>query len=196
MKRGRRTKRRTSRHRVQARPTPDATGSSTRAGVVHERHWSRELRYGAAWSALVLELLFVTDAGMGGLSPVRAALWTGLSTLLLVVLVPARVSAGEGGIAAHGILSRTSVRTDRLVAAEWADGVSSRVLLCDDAGGRVDIAARVLTGNPLLWRTVEEGVRHSCARGTLRTGNDDLRRLARCIDTDTARGVLQASGLG
>jgi len=85
---------------------------------------------------------------------------------------------------------------DRLVAAEWAEGVSSRVLLCDDAGGRVDIAARVLTGTPLWWHTVEEGVRHSRARGTLRTGNDDLRRLARCIDTDTARGVFQASGLG
>ncbi|MFC8246933.1 hypothetical protein [Streptomyces chartreusis] len=168
---------------------------SSRAPVVRDRHWPRELRAGAAYCTLLLALLLATDAVRGGLSPARLVLWFVLSALLLVVMVPARVSAGEGWIASHGVLSRTSVRTDRLVTVEWAGCVSSRLLLRDAAGRRIEVAASVLAANPLLWHLLEEGVRRSRMRGTLRSGDGDLRRLAELIDTDTVRGVFQASGL-
>ncbi|WP_455358799.1 hypothetical protein [Streptomyces sp. SYSU K21746] len=48
---------------------------------------------------MLLALLLLTDGASGGITVPRAVLWTGLAVLLFVVLLPPRVTAGEGWLA-------------------------------------------------------------------------------------------------
>ncbi|MFD9219283.1 hypothetical protein ACFWDI_04460 [Streptomyces sp. NPDC060064] len=135
------------------------------------------------------------DCGSGGLTMLRAALWAGLAILLFVVLLPPRVTAGEGWLASRGLLRQRKVRTDCLVAVRWSDGVAQRLVLRDLDGGRVELDPHVLIANPQLWRLLDAGARTSLDRGTLLCGATALRQLSRRIDGETAHSVFKVSGL-
>lgn len=144
----------------------------------------------------LLAMLMLLDGGAGRLTVARGAAWTVLAVLLFVVLVPPRVSAGDGWLATRGMLRERRVRTDRLAAVCLSDGVAQRLVLRDIAGGRVEIDPRVLIADPRLWRWVDAGIRTSLGRGTLLCGAPALRRLAERIDGETALAVFKVSGLG
>ncbi|MBD0746929.1 hypothetical protein BG418_02615 [Streptomyces sp. CBMA152] len=145
---------------------------------------------------MLLGLLLLIDASAGTLTVLRAALWLGLAALLLLVLWPARVSAGPGLLVSHALVRTRVVRTDRLVSVRWTDGVAQRLLLRDADGNRAEIDPQVLINNPPLWRLLDEGSRTSLARGTLCCGETALRQISARIDRETARTVFKVSGLG
>ncbi|MBT2418344.1 hypothetical protein J7F01_07475 [Streptomyces sp. ISL-22] len=169
-----------------SRPRPSPTG---------DRHWRADVRFatGCALTFLVMTLLVDWDAET--LTPLRALLWLALTTLLFVILLPERVTAGPGWLTVRGLVRRQAVRTDALVAVRQHDDVSARLTLRDTDGSRLELDPRILVANPLLWHELDTGVRRSHERGTLREGTDVLERLRRQIDDATALAVLRASGI-
>ncbi|MEU2432073.1 hypothetical protein ABZ611_21625 [Streptomyces sp. NPDC007861] len=157
--------------------------------------WARERRAAIGCACLLLALLLLIDGGSGRLSAPRAVLWAGLATLLLVVLMPARVTAGEGWLASRRLLRQRRVRTDRLVSVRWSDGISQRLVLRDLEGGLVELDPALLVTHPQLWRHLDAGARASLGRGTLLCGATALNQLSRRIDGETARTVFTVSGL-
>ncbi|MEV6326707.1 hypothetical protein [Streptomyces sp. NPDC051909] len=71
-----------------------------------DEDWPRALRTAIVCAATLLGLLLVVDAIANSLTPVRGALWGGLAVLLFVVLLPDRVTAGEGWLASRGPVRR------------------------------------------------------------------------------------------
>ncbi|MER7176206.1 hypothetical protein [Streptomyces mesophilus] len=161
----------------------------------HDRHWRDETRDALLCAGSLTTLLCLIDTAAGLVTVERALLWTGLGVLLLVILVPPRVRAGDGWLEQRGLLGTKQVRTDRLVSVRWLDGVSQRLLLRDDYGVRIELDPRVLTRNPELWRRVDAGARLSVERGLLRCGATALRQLSRRIDSETAHVLFRISGL-
>ncbi|MFJ7067628.1 hypothetical protein [Streptomyces sp. NPDC101115] len=155
--------------------------------------WAQESREASVSAASLLGLLILFDAGTGGLTPGRAVLWAALSLLLLAVLMPPRVSAGEGWLASRGILRGTWVRTDCLVSVRWSDGVAQRLVLCDAEGRRVEIDPRLMVRNPEMWHRLDADARASLDRGTLTCGATAMRELAERIDRETARTIFKVS---
>lgn len=162
--------------------------------AAYDRTWAGEARSAVGCAAVLLGLLLLIDTGAGTLTPWRAALWTGLAVLLLLVLWPARVSAGPGLLVTRGLRTR-AVRTDRLVSVRWSDGVAQRLVLRDAEGARAELDPRILVANPPLWRVLDADARTSVQRGTLRCGETALRQMSERVDRETARGVFRASGL-
>ncbi|GGX23509.1 hypothetical protein [Streptomyces chryseus] len=162
---------------------------------MRDEDWTGDARSAVLCATLLLVLLLLLDGGSGRLTAPRAALWTALAILLLVVLLPARVTARAGRLSSRGLLRERSVRTDRLVAVRWSDGVPHRLILRDTDGGRVEVDPRVLSANPQLWHQLDTGARTSSRRGTLRCGATAMRRLARRLDGESARSVFELSGL-
>ncbi|MCT9083897.1 hypothetical protein [Streptomyces fulvoviolaceus] len=160
-----------------------------------DRHWrgSARLAVGCALAFGTLAVLVDWDAGT--LTTPRAALWLALSVAVFAVLLPQRVTAGHGWLMVRGPLRRHAVRTDALVSVWQYDEVSTRLVLRDTYGHRLELDSRILAANPLLWHDLDTGVRRSRERGTLRQGDDVLRRLTEQIDGETAQAVLRASGL-
>lgn len=95
----------------------------------------------------------------------------------------------------HGLWTRRTVRTDRLAAVRWPDGIEQRLVMRDTDGGRAEIHLRVLLANPPLWLLLEADARFSAANGTLLSGADALDRLARRVERDTAHSVFTISRL-
>lgn len=157
--------------------------------------WACELRAATGYATLLVALLLMVDGAAGRLTAPRAVLWTGLAVLLFVVLLPVRVTAGEGWLGSRGLLRERRVRTDQLVAVRWSDDVAQRLVLRDLDGGRVELDPRVLVDNPQLWRLLDAGARTSLGRGTLLCGATALKHLSRRIDGETAQTVLKISGL-
>ncbi|MFC7303548.1 hypothetical protein ACFQVC_04870 [Streptomyces monticola] len=172
----------------------DSDGNGHRA-LAHDRYWGAALREGAVCSVALLGLLLLVDLAAGDLSAARAALWAGLALLLFLVLLPPRVTAGTGWLAARGGLRERRVRTDCLVSLRWLDGVSRRLVLRDLYGTRIELDPRVLTSNPDLWHLLEQGARCSAERGLLTCGATALRQLSRRIDSETAHLLFRISGL-
>lgn len=164
----------------------------TRTG---DRHWRGGARLATGCAALFGAMSLLVDWDAGSLSPQRALLWLGLSATLFTVLLPARVTAGTGWLAVRGPWRRQLVRTDALTTVRRYDGVSSRLVLRDAYGHRLELDPRILAANPLIWHELDTGVRRSVERGTLLRGGDILDRLGHGIDEETARAVLRASGL-
>ncbi|MFJ2739497.1 hypothetical protein ACIO3O_07495 [Streptomyces sp. NPDC087440] len=162
--------------------------------TAHDAEWADAVRHALRCAGAFLAMLLVVDAGAETSSWARTAVWVGLALLLLVILVPVRVTAGAGWVSVRGVLGERVVRTDRLVAVRWAEGVAGRVVLRDTEGGRVELDPRVLVANPQLWHLVDEGVRASRAQ-TLRCGTAEVRRLGERVDGETARAVFRVSGL-
>ncbi|UUN31464.1 hypothetical protein KK483_28045 [Streptomyces sp. FIT100] len=163
--------------------------------MAHDTRWAGDRRHALACAALLFGLLLVVDSGNGTLSGTRAFLWAGLAALLFLVLLPPRVTAGQGWLETRGLLRARRVRTDRLVYVAWSDGVAQRLVLKDADGGAVAVEPRVLLSSPRLWYELSEGVRRSEAAGSLRRGCPELHRLAGRIDAETAQAVFRASGL-
>ncbi|WP_225827910.1 hypothetical protein [Streptomyces naphthomycinicus] len=170
--------------------SPSGTGTGT-----HDRSWQRDVRSSVRCAGALLGLLLAADGAAGSLTWWHGALWLVLALLLLLILFPARVSAGPGWLATRRLLRTRRVRTDLLVAVRPVDGVSQRLVLRDALGNRVEIDPEVLIRNPDLWYRLDEGARRSEATGTLLSGTTALHRLARRLDSETARGVFRASGL-
>ncbi|MGP9018558.1 hypothetical protein ACT1U9_09105 [Streptomyces sp. BR1] len=179
--------------RVSRPPAPLVHGTGP---VAYDTGWAGEARSAGGCAAVLLGLLLLIDTGAGTLTVPRAALWLGLAALLLLVLWPARVSAGPGLLVSRALTRTRVVRTDRLVSVRWSDGVAQRLLLRDADGNRTEIDPQVLINNPPLWRLLDEGSRTSVARGTLCCGETALRQVSARIDRETARTVFKVSGLG
>lgn len=169
-----------------------ATPRGERTG---DRHWRGSVRYASWCTVAFFALTMLLDWGAGTLTPVRAGLWTGLAALVFAVLLPPRVTAGEGWLAVQGLVHERRVRTDALVEMRQYEGISAHLLLRDVSGDWVELDSRVLVANPLLWHEVDSGARRSRERGTLRSGTDVLRRLSERIDGTETKAVFRASGL-
>lgn len=124
-----------------------------------------------------------------------ATLWVALGVLLFVILYPARVTAGEGWLAARGLVRERRVRTDALVSVRCLGGVSQRLRLRDASGRRLEINPQVLLNNPELWHRFAKDADESAARGHLTCGATALRGISARIDRETALTVFKASGL-
>jgi len=140
-------------------------------------------------------LSLLVDGYSGGLTLSRAVLCAVLGAVVFAVLLPPRVTAGQGWLAVRGLLREHRVRTDALVTVESYGTVASRVVLRDAYGGWAELDPQGLAANPLLWHLLDAGARRSRAGGTLRSGTDVLRELAERIDGERARAVFRASGM-
>nr|WSY50547.1 hypothetical protein OG999_10715 [Streptomyces sp. NBC_00886] len=160
-----------------------------------DRHWRGSARLAVSCALLFCAMSLLVDWDAGSLTPLRALLWVAMSAAVCVVLLPQRVSAGPGWLAARTPWRRHLVHTDALAAVRQYEGVSSHLVLRDVHGHSVELDPRVLAANPLLWHELDTGVRRSLERGTLRQGADVLDRLGRRIDDETAQAVLRESGL-
>jgi hypothetical protein len=160
-----------------------------------DRTWRGSARLAVGCALLFGALTFLVDWDAGTLTPARALLWSTLSAAILVMLLPARVTAGPGWLAVRGPLRRRTVRTDSLVYVGQNGDVSTHLVLRDTHGHRLEFDPSVLHANPLLWHELDTGVRRSLERGTLRRGTEVLARLGHEIDDTNARAVLDASGL-
>ncbi|MEV6756513.1 hypothetical protein [Streptomyces sp. NPDC051214] len=163
--------------------------------VARDRHWSADLRDTIFCAGVLLALLIVLDAARGELTLPRTALWCALAVLLFAVLLPPKVSAGQGWLASRGLLRTKRVRTDRLISVRWIDGVSQRLVLRDLYGTRVEIDPTVLTANPDLWALLEHGAHISCQTGLMTCGATALRQLSRRVDSETAHLLFKISGM-
>ena len=152
------------------RDTPAPAPRPVPAEVAHDRLWERDLRSALRWAAALL-------------------------ALLLLVLYPSRVAAGEGWLTTRGPLRGHRVRTDHLVSVRCLDGVGQRLVLRDAFGARAEIDPRVLIANPPLWHRLDEDARLSARRGSLTCGQTALRRVAQRIDRETALTVFKVSEL-
>ncbi|MFI0226215.1 hypothetical protein [Streptomyces lydicus] len=161
----------------------------------HDRTWLSELRAALGCSGGLLALMLLVDLANGTLALWRALCWTAVAVLLLAILCPPRVTAGEHWLASRGLVRTRRVHTDLLVAVRGECGPAPRLVLRDALGGRVVLDPAVLTANPVLWHRLDQGVRRSRDRGVLRFGAAPLRTLTDRIDGDGARAVIEASGL-
>ncbi|MFF7729933.1 hypothetical protein [Streptomyces sp. NPDC008001] len=168
-------------------------GARTPGGEVlaHDRRWRREAR--AAWycGGALAGVLLIADLARGGLDGPRAVCWTGLGALLTAVLLPPRVTAGDGWLAVRGLLGEKRVRTDLLTRVHRADGMTPRLVLRDAGGNRVELDPQVLVANPLLWHRLDGGARRARASGLLQEGGAPLAELAERIDGEGARRLLE-----
>ncbi|MEV7520362.1 hypothetical protein [Streptomyces sp. NPDC091371] len=171
------------------------TTTTRQPARVADTRWAEDARAAVAVAATFPVLLLGVDGMSGALSGRRAALWVGLGFLLFVILWPTKVSAVPGLLTARGLFRRRTVHTDRLASVAWHDGVAQRLILRDLDGNHAEIDPRVLAANPPLWHLLDQDIRTSLSRGTLREGSRPLQRLCRLIDAETARTVFRASGM-
>ncbi|GHJ94733.1 hypothetical protein SNE510_42520 [Streptomyces sp. NE5-10] len=164
--------------------------------VLHDAGWPGEARAALLCSGLLLGIALVVDAGTPhGLTLPGALGCITLGMVLLVILLPARVSAAPGLLTVRGLWVTRTVRTDRLVAIAWPADTAGRLALRDEDNARAEVDLRVLLANPALWLRIEADALTSRAHGTLEHGTADLTRLALHVHSETARTVLRVSGL-
>ncbi|GAA3903703.1 hypothetical protein GCM10022244_12370 [Streptomyces gulbargensis] len=179
---------------MQPPPSPrSATGAPH--DTLSDAGWLGEAWYAIGCAALLLGASLLVDAVANGLTLLRMTGWITLATALLVILLPARVSAGPGHLTVRGLWVTKSVRTDRLSAVDWPVGIAQRLVLTDADGVRAEVDLRVLTSNPALWLRLEADARAALERGTLDRGAASLARLSLRVDADTTRSVFNVSGL-
>jgi hypothetical protein len=137
------------------------------AAVVYDRDWAGDVRSSVRSAGVLLALLLPVDWVAGSLVWWRGALWCVLALRLLLVLFPARGSAGEGWPATRRLLRTRRVRTDLPTAVRPLDGIAQRLVLRDALGNRVEVDPEALVHTPGLWYLLDEGARKSEAAGTL-----------------------------
>ncbi|MFI9610463.1 hypothetical protein ACIHCM_01920 [Streptomyces sp. NPDC052023] len=178
---------------------PGADGTAGRlaphGNEIVDCEWAADLRTAQLCAGSLLGLLVLVDAAAGTFTAARAVLWSGLALLLFLVLMPPRVTAGEGWLAVRTLRGTHRVRTDRLVAARVTGHACQRLLLRDALGGQAECDIQVLITNPALWhrldtdaRTSADGKRHAPRLAALRTLSDR-------IDRETALAVFKVSGM-
>lgn len=148
---------------------------------------------GCTLTFFAMTLLVDWDADT--LTPARTLLWLAMTAVLFTILLPQRVTAGPGWLAVQGLVRQQRVRTDALVALRQYGDLSAHLILRDTDGHRLELDPRTLIANPLLWHELDNGIRRSRERGTLREGTDVLEKLRHQIDDATARAVLRESGI-
>ncbi|MFD3534128.1 hypothetical protein [Streptomyces sp. NPDC058664] len=156
--------------------------------------WRDEARYAIGCAALLPGTSLIVDAGAHGLPLLRTTGWIIPASTLLVVLLPARVSAGPGRLSVQELWVTRTVRTDRLSAAEWPVGIAQRLVLTDTDGVRAEVDLRVLITNPALWLRLEADRRTARERGVLDHGGASLAKLSSRVDAETTRSVFNVSG--
>ncbi|RLV08615.1 hypothetical protein CTZ27_07470 [Streptomyces griseocarneus] len=163
--------------------------------LAHDRTWRGEAR--SAWlSGLGLAgLLTLVDLARGGLDGFRGGCWALLGALLVGVLLPRRVTAGDGWLATRGLWREHRVSTDLLTLARRSDGITPRLILRDVGGNRVELDPAVLVANPLLWHYLDAGARRARSSGLLREGASVLAQVGRRVDGEGAKLLLQRAGL-
>ncbi|SFN68973.1 MULTISPECIES: hypothetical protein [unclassified Streptomyces] len=160
-----------------------------------DRHWRGSARFATTCALLFCAMSLLVDWDAGSLTLPRTLLWITLSAVVLTILLPPRVTAGPGWLTVTSPWRRHTICTDALVAARQYGVVSSRLILHDALGQRLEVDPGVLAANPLIWHELDTGVRRSVERGTLLQGTDVLAQLGHQIDDETTRAVLRASGL-
>jgi hypothetical protein len=160
-----------------------------------DRHWRGDARFAFGCALAAWGMATLVDWDAGTLTMFRGGIWLTLAAVVFTVLLPPRITAGDGWLAVRGLVRRRRVHTDALVAVRQYGGVTAHLVLRDAHGHRLELDARVLVANPLLWHELDTGAHRSRERGTLRHGSDVLRQLGEQIDGTTAREVLSASGL-
>jgi len=163
---------------------------------VGDHRWAADLRSALLCACSFLGLLLLVDEAAGTFTPARATLWNGLALLVFLVLLPPRVTAGEGWLSVRGPLRTRRVRTDRLVSARTLGSARQRLVFRDALGGRVELDPQVLVANPPLWHRLDTDIRVAAARGHLPDHPAALRELSERIDRETAWTVFKVSGLG
>ncbi|MFC5720128.1 hypothetical protein ACFP1Z_08105 [Streptomyces gamaensis] len=166
-----------------------------RAVLAHDRGWAHEARSAWLCGTGLAGLLFAVDLARGSLDWPRGCCWGSLGVLLAAILCPQRITAGDGWLAARGLLRERRVHTDLLTRVRRSDGITPRLVLGDAGGNRVELDPEVLVANPLLWHLLDTGVRRARASGLLREGAAPLAALARRVDDEGARRLLESSGL-
>jgi hypothetical protein len=167
-----------------------------RAGAAAgDRHWAGHARCAVCCGAAFSATTALIDRCTSGLTPARAVLWLLLGLVAGAVMLPPRVTAGDGWLAVRGVLRERRVRTGALVSVRLSGTVAFQILLRDADGRRVEVEPRVLLANPVLWHALDRGIRASRAGGTLPPGPDHLAPLRERIDTDAAHEIFRASGL-
>ncbi|MFJ4846960.1 MULTISPECIES: hypothetical protein [unclassified Streptomyces] len=168
----------------------------TRTASGHtDRRWAGHARFAALCALGFLALALALDAAAGTLGAARAGLWAVLAVLVLAVLVPPRVTAGDGWLSVRRSLRTRTVRTDALVAVRQHQGPAAHLLLYDASGRCVEVDPRTLAADPLLWHLLEAGAHRSRDRGVLRHGSRVLAHLGDGVDGPAARAVFRVSGL-
>ncbi|MBP2402776.1 hypothetical protein [Streptomyces syringium] len=158
-----------------------------------DRGWRREARSAWLCGLALAGVLTAIDLGRGGLDGPRGCFWAALGATLVLVLRPARITAGDGWLASSGLLRERRVRTDLLTRVRREDGMTPRLVLRDIKGGRVELAPQVLADNPLLWHHLDTGARRARERGVLVEGAGVLTALAERIDGEGARRLLSSA---
>ncbi|MFI8940821.1 hypothetical protein [Streptomyces syringium] len=171
-------------------PRPTAGGV-----LAWDRGWRREAR--AAWlcGLALAGVLTAIDLARGEFDWRHGCFWAALGATLVLVLRPARITAGDGWLASRGLLRERRVRTDLLTRVRREDGMAPRLVLRDITGSRVELDPKVLADNPLLWHYLDVGARLARERGVLVEGTKSLTALAERIDGEGARRLLGAAGL-
>jgi hypothetical protein len=162
---------------------------------IRDRHWAAEMRSAVRCASAFLGLLLLVDAAAGTFTALRAVLWSGLALLLFFVLMPPRVTAGEGWLSVRTLLGTRRVRTDRLISARTTGHAGQRLVLRDALGGRVEFDPQILVANPALWHRLDADARVSATRGHTAQRPAALSTLATRIDRETAWTVFKVSGL-
>ncbi|GAA1229052.1 hypothetical protein GCM10009665_19410 [Kitasatospora nipponensis] len=181
--------RRQPQHRSEPAPEQARTG---RPAVLVDRRWAPTARAAALGAGTLSALTLLTDWATGGLTLPRALLWTLLGWTAFALLLPPRISAGEGWLEVRGPLRGRRLRTDALVSVRRAGAVATQLLLLDAHGVLVELDPRVLVANPLLWQRLATDARRST---DLRSGTRLLRELDEQVFAEPARRLLAAPEL-
>ncbi len=174
-----------------AAPRAEGARNTVRAA---DRGWPARMRAACAVSATALGVTVLLDGLDGTLSLPRTLAWVSLAAMLFTVLLPPRVTAGEGWLAVRDLLRTRRVRTDHLVSVRVMGAFDRRLLLRDAFGGRVALDPAVLVANPFLWHRLDTGARRAHAAGLL-LDRTPLVILAETIDASATRTLLTEAGL-
>ena len=167
-------------------------------GLVHEtagaRGWHSDRRWAVGCACAVFAMAMLAEWDTGDLSVLHTLATCGVALVVVALLWPAKVVAGEGWLSVRGVLRTRRVRTDALVGVWLIGDLASSLVLRDVHGGRAEIDPEVVVANPLLWHLLETGVHRSQESGTLQTGRRVLAGLGARVD-DEAGAIFRASGL-
>lgn len=137
------------------RTAPAAVVHAARPDTAVDRHWHADARRALHCSLAFAGLLVLLDWGAGGLTLPRAGLWFLLGILVLAVLLPSRVTAGDGWLAVQGLMGVRRVRTDALVSVRRYGGIAAHLVLRDAHGRWLELDLHVLEANPLIWHLLD-----------------------------------------